>query len=191
MLKVLLGSSLSKTNFWIHCVLRPFTILCTPFYYLTDFLVSRPDHQASRPCVHIHEPFTLTSHSRTRLTTISIQNNNVHILIFCVPRTVHFWRNTVVDWLEQPRATERESPSLTTSRSESTQSSRWFQQTGLAPWQFEFPLPGSLTSTFLEPRENWTSSWRWPSSREKYFYPESGNQNYNTIESTSNSRAFV
>ena len=25
--------------------------------------------------------------------------------------------------------------------------SRW---TGLAPWEFEFPLPGSLTSTFLE-----------------------------------------
>jgi len=25
---------------------------------------------------------------------------------------------------------------------------RW---TGLVPWEFEFPLPGSLTSTFLEP----------------------------------------
>jgi len=25
---------------------------------------------------------------------------------------------------------------------------RW---TGLAPWEFAFPLPGSLTSTFLEP----------------------------------------
>ena len=25
---------------------------------------------------------------------------------------------------------------------------RW---TGLAPWEFEFPFPGSLTSTFLEP----------------------------------------
>ena len=24
---------------------------------------------------------------------------------------------------------------------------RW---TGLAPWEFEFPFPGSLTSTFLE-----------------------------------------
>jgi hypothetical protein len=23
--------------------------------------------------------------------------------------------------------------------------------TGLAPWEFEFPFPGSLTSTFLEP----------------------------------------
>jgi len=28
---------------------------------------------------------------------------------------------------------------------------RW---TGLAPWEFEFPFPGSLTSTFLMRREN-------------------------------------
>ena len=27
---------------------------------------------------------------------------------------------------------------------------RW---TGLAPWEFEFPFPGSLTSTFLLPEE--------------------------------------
>ena len=25
--------------------------------------------------------------------------------------------------------------------------------TGLAPWEFEFPFPGSLTSTFLDPRK--------------------------------------
>ena len=29
---------------------------------------------------------------------------------------------------------------------------RW---TGLAPWEFEFPFPGSLTSTFLERRRPW------------------------------------
>ena len=28
---------------------------------------------------------------------------------------------------------------------------RW---TGLAPWEFAFPFPGSLTSTFLVPRNN-------------------------------------
>ena len=26
-----------------------------------------------------------------------------------------------------------------------------FRRTGIAPWQFEFPFPGSLTSTFLRP----------------------------------------
>ena len=29
---------------------------------------------------------------------------------------------------------------------------RW---TGLAPWEFEFPFPGSLTSTFLPQVVNW------------------------------------
>ena len=28
---------------------------------------------------------------------------------------------------------------------------RW---TGLAPWEFEYPFPGSLTSTFLEGRQD-------------------------------------
>jgi len=28
---------------------------------------------------------------------------------------------------------------------------RW---TGLAPWELEFPFPGSLTSTFLNPKHN-------------------------------------
>ena len=31
---------------------------------------------------------------------------------------------------------------------------RW---TGLAPWEFEFPFPGSPTSTFLGARENCSS----------------------------------
>ena len=43
----------------------------------------------------------------------------------------------------------KEIPSLTTYWSRSTQSSRFFWQTGLAPWEFEFPFPGSLISTYL------------------------------------------
>jgi len=32
---------------------------------------------------------------------------------------------------------------------------RW---TGLEPWEFEFPYPGSLTSTFIN---RWQWAWRW------------------------------
>ena len=44
---------------------------------------------------------------------------------------------------------KRESSWLTTYWSKSTYSSRWFEWTGLAPWEFESPVPGSLLSTFL------------------------------------------
>ena len=43
---------------------------------------------------------------------------------------------------------KRESSLLMTHWSESTSSSEWFCQSGLAPWELEFPFPGSLISTF-------------------------------------------
>ena len=49
------------------------------------------------------------------------------------------------------RETQRESSLLTTYWSGSTSSClRCFWWTGLAPWEFEFPFPCSLVSTFLE-----------------------------------------
>ena len=40
---------------------------------------------------------------------------------------------------------------------------RW---TGIAPWEFEFPFPGSLVSTFLKGLVTWNSRWmRWSSAR--------------------------
>ena len=45
-------------------------------------------------------------------------------------------------------ALHRETSLLTISWSEFTWSSRYLLQTGLAPWEFEFPFPGSLWSNF-------------------------------------------
>ena len=45
-------------------------------------------------------------------------------------------------------ALHRETSLLTISWSEFTWSSKYLLQTGLAPWEFEFPFPGSLWSNF-------------------------------------------
>ena len=43
-------------------------------------------------------------------------------------------------------------------------SAGWLARTDLAPWEFEFPLPGSLTATFLEGRCKWSGCVREPDS---------------------------
>ena len=61
---------------------------------------------------------------------------------------------------------ERESSLVTTCWTGSTSSCfRCFWWTGLAPWEFEFPFPGSLIPTFLQGRRTRRGRHRWTASR--------------------------